>query len=166
MSLKRRLASMAIAAGVVVSLAPVGAAPAVAADCANAILLFSRSGVFLPANPSGRTSVGNFTYHSGSVGCTTEPELTVDSHYIYPGATMASGRLRTTVGSAQNGCILSTMMVNGGACTQWVLTESTVPGNFYADSPWHAMDPTKPSGTMIGNVNGFGSSNVYRTIDQ
>ena len=168
MRVKRRAAALAVALGTVAGLAPVVAIAPAAADCNAPIIMFSRTGVFLPAEvaaATGRQAVGNTTYHSGTVGCTMgEQGFTADTFYAYPGATMASARMLSTSG-AVSGCLHGNLIEGGNACAEWPLTEHTIPGNFYADSPWVPMDPTVTSGTKQASAAGQFSA-VYRTIDQ
>lgn len=161
MSLKRRLVSAAFAAGIIVSMAPLGT-PALADDCDNPVIMFSRTGVFIPENPSGRTSVGNTTLESSYYGCAfSEEGVTFDSWYIYPGATMTKGRGGS---SAQFACARL-----GGLGADWCNTlavvEGTLPGSFNAETPWLGIDPTKSGETYL-DVPGLGQSHKYRTIDR
>jgi len=133
-------------------LSPTLASDAAAGECASRVILFTVTGVYRPA--TGHTYVVPVP-HSGFVGCGSG---VADTHYVYPGATHWAVR---HLGSRSARMASMTGIVNGSHPMRVV--PGTVPGTEYAETPWHAWDPTA-LGHQVACVEG--DCNTYRTIDR
>jgi hypothetical protein len=123
-------------------------------------------------------------FESGFVGCDAGDAsgVSVNSHFVWPGSTMAKGRniasyyevtdptqvLDPQLPPAPNGCLSGNIAIGGGGCPGGAWVQSIDPTVYYAETNWLALDPTA-LGNIRGSVSGangaWGESNTYYTVD-
>ncbi|HVE91946.1 MAG TPA: hypothetical protein VNE62_06575 [Actinomycetota bacterium] len=138
MSISKRLAALAVAAGILAGLAPVVGSPVQAAQCDATVIVFTQTGTFLPGGltdpRNGRNSIANPTYDSAAIGCQTSPDAEFNTALVYPGANLIQSRL--TSGEASGYCFDGIV----GHCGPAALYAGTL-ANYY-ESERIALDPT------------------------
>lgn len=152
----RRLVCLAIALGVAAGISPVAPGPA-SADCGSPIVMFFSPGADVSGN-----QVAARTVNPAAVGCTVQDVsgVGVNVFYVPPGAAFAKAR-HTGVSDTVSGSIHGLGASFDGA---WPRTEHAIPGTFFAESPFVAMDPSQTSGLITANA--VGATQQYRTIDR